>query len=74
MESLRIPSTERGRDHGSLGKNVRAKPGLGKAILDQGWGKFRRQQDYKMACNGGNLLAGRSIKQEPAAATHAAFA
>lgn len=39
------------------GKNVAAKSGLNKAILDQGWGEFRRQLDYKMAWNGGMLFA-----------------
>ncbi len=39
------------------GKNVRAKSGLNKAILDQGWGEFRRQLDYKLSWNGGTLLA-----------------
>ena len=39
------------------GRNVRAKAGLNKAILDQGWGEFRRQLDYKLAWNGGILLA-----------------
>ena len=39
------------------GKNVRAKSGLNKAILDQGWYEFRRQLDYKLAWNGGQLLA-----------------
>jgi len=39
------------------GKNVRAKSGLNKAILDQGWGEFRRQLDYKLLWNGGMLLA-----------------
>ncbi|WMY10973.1 RNA-guided endonuclease InsQ/TnpB family protein [Paraburkholderia phenoliruptrix] len=38
------------------GKNVRAKAGLNKAILDQGWGEFRRQLEYKMAWSGGMLL------------------
>ena len=38
-------------------KNVAAKSGLNKAILDQGWGEFRRQLDYKMAWNGGILFA-----------------
>jgi putative transposase len=31
------------------GKNVRAKSGLNKSILDQGWFEFRRQLDYKLA-------------------------
>jgi len=39
------------------GKNVRAKSGLNKAILDQGWAEFRRQLDYKLAWNGGHLVA-----------------
>ena len=39
------------------GKNVRAKSGLNKSILDQGWGEFRRQLDYKLAWNGGYLIA-----------------
>lgn len=39
------------------GKNVRAKSSLNKAILDQGWFEFRRQLDYKLAWNGGWLIA-----------------
>jgi putative transposase len=39
------------------GKNVRAKSGLNKSILDQGWGEFRRQLVYKLAWNGGHLIA-----------------
>ena len=39
------------------GKNVRAKSGLNKAILDLGWYEFRRQLDYKLAWNGGQLVA-----------------
>ena len=31
------------------GKNVAQKSGLNKAILDQGWGEFQRQLDYKTA-------------------------
>ena len=38
------------------GKNVRAKSGLNKSILDQGWFEFRRQLDYKLAWNGGWLV------------------
>jgi putative transposase len=40
----------------ALGKNVRAKSGLNKFILDQGWFEFRRQLDYKLAWNGGWLV------------------
>ena len=39
------------------GKNVRAKSGLNKSILDQGWFEFRRQLGYKLAWNGGRLIA-----------------
>ena len=39
------------------GKSVRAKSGLNRAILDQGWGEFIRQLDYKLSWNGGMLLA-----------------
>ncbi len=39
------------------GKNVRAKSGLNRAILDQGWFEFRRQLDYKLAWAGGWLIA-----------------
>ena len=38
------------------GKNVRAKAGLNKAILDQGWFEFRRQLGYKAGWNGGQLI------------------
>ena len=39
------------------GKHVRAKSGLNKSILDQGWFEFRRQLDYKLAWKGGWLVA-----------------
>jgi putative transposase len=39
------------------GHQVRAKSGLNRAILDQGWHEFRRQLDYKLAWNGGHLIA-----------------
>jgi putative transposase len=39
------------------GKKVKQKSGLNRAILDQGWGEFRRQLGYKMAWHGGMLLA-----------------
>lgn len=38
------------------GKKVRAKSGLNKSILDQGWFEFRRQLDYKLAWSGGYLI------------------
>jgi putative transposase len=39
------------------GKRVKQKSGLNRAILDQGWSEFRRQLAYKMAWNGGMLIA-----------------
>ncbi len=39
------------------GKHVRAKSGLNKTILDQGWFEFRRQLGYKLTWNGGQLVA-----------------
>lgn len=39
------------------GKKVAQKRGLNKAILDQGWGEFRRQLEYKMAWRGGFTVA-----------------
>ena len=38
------------------GRNVKAKSGLNKAILDQGWREFRRQLEYKLAWAGGLLV------------------
>lgn len=40
----------------SPGRNVRAKSGLNRSILDQGWFEFRRQLQYKLAWNGGALI------------------
>jgi len=39
------------------GKHVRAKAGLNKSILDQAWFEFRRQLQYKLSWNGGELIA-----------------
>lgn len=39
------------------GRNVRAKSGLNTSTLDQGWGEFRRQLDYKLSWTGGHLIA-----------------
>jgi putative transposase len=38
------------------GKNVKAKSGLNKAILDQGWGMFVEMLKYKQAWAGGDVL------------------
>jgi putative transposase len=39
------------------GKQVRQKSSLNRSILDQGWGMFRNQLEYKLEWNGGMLLA-----------------
>lgn len=39
------------------GRNVRAKAGLNRSILDQGWAEFRRQLEYKILWAGGMFLA-----------------
>jgi putative transposase len=39
------------------GRNVRAKSGLNRSILDQGWFEFRRQLEYKQAWRGGLVVA-----------------
>jgi putative transposase len=38
------------------GKNVNAKAGLNRSILDQGWGEFFRQLEYKMEWNHGWMV------------------
>jgi putative transposase len=58
MEDLKVKNMSRSAS-GSLensGRNVRAKSGLNKSILDQGWFEFRRQLGYKLAWSGGTLL------------------
>ena len=39
------------------GQKVRAKAGLNKSILDQGWAEFRRQLEYKETWRGGMVVA-----------------
>lgn len=58
MEDLRI-SNMTASAKGTIeqpGTNVRAKSGLNRRILDQGWGEFRRQLGYKLEWSGGRLL------------------
>lgn len=38
------------------GKNIKAKSGLNKSILDQGWFEFKRQLEYKLSHKGGRLI------------------
>jgi putative transposase len=39
------------------GRNVRAKAGLNRGILDAAWAEFRRQLEYKAAAVGGEILS-----------------
>ncbi|MHB1201318.1 MAG: RNA-guided endonuclease InsQ/TnpB family protein, partial [Polaromonas sp.] len=59
IEDLQVRNMSRSSKGNSEqhGKKVRQKSGLNRAILDQGWGEFRRQLDYKVSWNGGMLLA-----------------
>jgi putative transposase len=38
------------------GRNVKAKAGLNKSILDQGWFEFKRQLEYKLSWQGGMMV------------------
>jgi putative transposase len=59
IEDLRVRNMSRSASGTAEnpGRNVRAKSGLNKAILDRGWFEFRRQLEYKLAWNGGWLIA-----------------
>ncbi len=55
VEALKIKNMSKSAkgDMQNPGRNVKAKSGLNKSILDQGWGEFKRQLKYKLAwCNG----------------------
>lgn len=59
IEDLQVKNMTRS-SKGSVkhpGKMVSQKRGLNRAILDQGWGEFRRQIGYKVEWNGGISLA-----------------
>ncbi len=58
MEDLQVKNMTRSAK-GTIekpGKNVKAKAGLNKAILDQGWGELQRQLAYKLQWRGGILI------------------
>lgn len=59
IEDLRVQNMSRSAagTTEAPGKNVRAKSGLNRSILDQGWYELRRQLDYKMTWRGGLLIA-----------------
>jgi putative transposase len=54
-EALKVANMSKSAkgDSENHGKNVAAKSGLNKSILDQGWGELRRQLEYKMKWKGG---------------------
>ncbi len=58
MEDLKVSNMSKSAK-GTLdtpGKQVAQKSGLNRSILDQGWGEFRRQLEYKQMWLGGWLL------------------
>jgi putative transposase len=58
MEDLKVGNMSRSA-RGTLdtqGKQVAQKSGLNRSILDQGWGEFRRQLEYKQEWLGGWLI------------------
>ena len=59
VEELKVRNMSRsaGGTVAAPGRNVRAKSRLNQSILDQGWGEFRRQLEYKTAWNGGYFVA-----------------
>jgi len=58
VEALKIKNMSKSAkgDINNPGKNVAAKSGLNKSILDQGWYEFRRQLDYKSHWRGGIVV------------------
>ena len=59
VEDLRVSnmSSSAAGSMQSPGSKVRARSGLNRSILDQGWDELRRQLEYKLAWNGGRLIA-----------------
>lgn len=55
IEDLKIANMSKSAkgDNEQPGRNVKAKSGLNKAILEQGWYEFRRQLGYKQEWRGG---------------------
>lgn len=59
IEDLQIRNMSRSTsgNRSMPGRNVAAKSGLNKSILDQAWFEFRRQLEYKLAWRGGYVVA-----------------
>jgi putative transposase len=59
VEDLQVKSLSKtaARTKEQPGKQVCQKSALNRSILDQGWGMFRSQLEYKLEWNGGMLLA-----------------
>lgn len=59
VEDLQVSNMSKSAKGTALepGKNVKAKSGLNRSILDQSWFEFRRQLDYKTQWLGGFLVA-----------------
>ena len=59
IEDLQVSNMSRSAkgDKETPGRNVSAKSGLNKSILDQGWYEFRRQLGYKLDWQGGVLIS-----------------
>jgi len=59
VEDLQVTNMSKSAkgDVEQYGKNVKQKSGLNRMILDQSWFEFRRQLAYKLAWNGGHLVA-----------------
>lgn len=59
IEDLRVSNMSKSAKGNAevYGKCVKAKSGLNKSILDQGWYEFRRQLEYKQLWNGGLVVA-----------------
>ena len=55
LQVRNMSKSEKG-DKESPGKNVKAKSGLNRGILDQGWGIFSAMLDYKLEEWGGRLI------------------
>ena len=76
IEDLKVSNMSRSAkgDSEHPGKNVSAKSGLNKSILDQGWSEFRRQLTYKLDWRGGVLVVvdPRHTSQECSACHHVA--